>query len=356
MTAVTHLTIQQKKMFVFLLSLLVLALGSYFFWMEIQRNNLEKKTKPTIVTPNKESTTVKISNAVAEGKEEFHKVFKNVSSVFLKNLTSQVGSMKSVLLSKSPKSGKSASAFELVEEEQTLTEVHFDEEGHGQDSVSTPMEEEEDEDIQEEPLLKKEDLSLINEEEQKRSKMNEKRKNILSEILSTEEYYVKGLLVLDFVYKRQLEEKKILDAKTVKTIFQDIEILINVNQAFLEALRLIYEKEKNQERDQPNAFVFSVKKATQGFTQQQQDNFSSLGELLNKYAHSFKLYSNYISGYKKASTCLNEEKKKNKKLSNFLEATKLNLRDQGERITQLDGYLVTPVQRIRKYHLVSHNQ
>ena len=304
---------------------------------------------------------------VMPSKEEFRQVFKNVSSMFLKNISEQVSKMDKMLnLAQSGQpitskvisetgSKKFEKVYQLAEEEQTLTEKHGVEHGdfeEEEDDESTaviclsPSIEEEFESDEEEDVSKKSDQTPLT-EEGKKEKMNEKRKSILAEILSTEEYYVKGLLILDFIYKRQIEQKKIVDPKVLKTIFQDVDIVCNVNQKFLEELRKIYEKEKNLEREQqksPLVLKGSVIHAANS-------NFSSLGELLNTYAHTFKLYANYISGYKKASAALSEEKKKNKQLSKFLDVMKLLLKEQGERITQLESFLVTPVQRIRKYFL-----
>ncbi|EFC43582.1 rhoGEF domain-containing protein [Naegleria gruberi] len=346
-------------MLIFLFSLLVVILGGLFVKLSTslkkssstadskKTQNSDKNDTPQITTNKRESS----DESFLVNKEEFQKVFKNVSSNFFKNISEQISKNKEVLnlmhnSAKMPSmkelistiKGKSESnVVILAEEEQALTEIGDDEETV--DIATTPIMSDDEED--EEDFRKSISTPIAQDDsppsqETVLNKMNEKRKNILAEILSTEEYYVKGLLILDFVYKKQIEQKKIVDPKVLKTIFQDVDLVLNVNQQFLTELRKIYEKERNLERS----------------LQDRKNNFSSLGELLNSYAHSFKLYSTYIAGYKKASAALSEEKKKNKKLTQFLDGLKQLLKDQGERITQLESYLVTPVQRIPRYRLL----
>ncbi|KAG2378181.1 hypothetical protein C9374_008324 [Naegleria lovaniensis] len=266
--------------------------------------------------------------------EEFSQVYKTVSSVLKKK-----HSPTSVEVTKdSNHLNTSHEEFDLAEEETawTWTDVVSDEENDEEEE-----EEQDEQDHARESLLREEFIPTTYEEQLKMDemkKMNEKRKNILSEILTTEEYYVKGLIILTGVYKKQIEQKKIVDPKILKIIFQDVEIVNNVNQKFLEELRKIYEKEKSLIRNlDPH---------------QQQQVQSSLGELLNTYAHSFKLYSSYIAGYKKAAATFSEEKKRNKKLCKLLDSIKQLLKQQGERITNMESYLVTPIQRIPRYRLL----
>ncbi|KAG2392137.1 hypothetical protein C9374_012389 [Naegleria lovaniensis] len=392
-------------MFIFLLSVLLVLLGGFFFKLAVAHSKsssttttnttttspstpLIKKEKSTLTSGTFENTTTSETtpvdsknrrdsldlSLVMPSKEEFRQVFKNVSSMFLKNISEQVSKMDKMLnlaqsgqhlsskIISETSSSKFDKVYQLAEEEQTLTEIKHGDEHDDEDDESTAViclspsiedeemeSDEEDKSSSSSATTKQTPLS----EESKKEKMNEKRKNILAEILSTEEYYVKGLLILDFIYKRQIEQKKIVDPKVLKIIFQDVDIVCNVNSKFLEELRKIYEKEKNleREREREQQTKSSNMKATSN-SGMNSNYYSSLGELLNTYAHTFKLYANYISGYKKASAALSEEKKKNKQLSKFLDGMKLLLKEQGERITQLESFLVTPVQRIPRYRLL----
>lgn len=309
-------------------------------------NTTPSQPVETHLQVNQQVDSKRDSIELSVNQEEFCQVYKTVSSVLTKKHTPTIVVEEPTDSSHTTNSEE----FDLAEEESawTWTDVvsdeEYDEEEENHDEQDRARQEGFRDDFMPATCVSpslEDKVDLIgqpqDEEELKldeMKKMNEKRKNILSEILTTEEYYVKGLIILTGVYKKQIEQKKIVDPKILKIIFQDVEIVNNVNQNFLEELRKIYEKEKSMIRNLDS--------------HQQQQVQSSLGELLNTYAHSFKLYSSYIAGYKKAAATFSEEKKKNKKLCKLLDSIKQLLKQQGERITNMESYLVTPIQRIRK--------
>ncbi|KAL9646918.1 hypothetical protein ABK040_013777 [Willaertia magna] len=404
-------------MIAFLLSLLAIGLSIYFFYLEYIRINNEKSSNNNI--PNKvkeeenkiiEKQEKKKNEAVKEITKEIVKVHEEKKNESIKKeiitpptkeeespleeeeeehhndedskellqtiISQSLQTTKSHLLTDLINQEAEATASTVISVTPTKQTSLLDEE---EEETITSYEEENDNRTSVDVDLLMESLKDDSSREsiEKIKKQLEKRENILNEILTTEEYYVKGLLIMDMIFRKPMKERKICDVKVIDTIFQsnNLDILIGVNQKFLNGLRELYENMKNlkhlevlnqsqslqsttQSTQKNNNNAFSVTKATRGFGNNENDDnlnnqsFDNIGSLLNHFAHAFKLYSTYISGYKKSNALLTEERKKNKKLNNFLENQKKLLREQGERITQLEGYIVTPIQRIPRYRLL----
>ncbi len=100
-------------------------------------------------------------------------------------------------------------------------------------------------------------------------------------------------------------------------------------------------------------FVFDEHKSATGFkVNPYASQFSQFGSLLMFFADSFKLYTSYITNYKEAAEHLQAEKKKNKKFKELLVDKYKSLTKEHQPITNLEGFLITPVQRIPRYRLL----
>ncbi|KAL9658303.1 hypothetical protein ABK040_015623 [Willaertia magna] len=236
----------------------------------------------------------------------------------------------------------------------------------------------------------------------------EKRAKILTEIVTTEEFYVKGLEIIDNVYRKPMKEQKIIsNTKILNQIFQSdaLDMIIGVNQHFLNSLKIYYDfitkvtienntqllnNNKNNNKKQKikvmdddeikeslanntliinhnttnitnnlitttnntNTTTINGPVNNNNNIQNTEIKFTTLSEIFLHHAHSLKLYSTYIHGFKKQMQRIEEEKKKNKKFNNFLKETKNLLSEQKERIIDFESYLITPIQRIPRYRLL----
>ncbi|KAL0478019.1 guanine exchange factor for Rac gxcDD [Acrasis kona] len=160
-------------------------------------------------------------------------------------------------------------------------------------------------------------------------KMEKKRKYILSEFLETEETY------------DPIRRQKLINPKTFSLIFKSIEVIKGVNETFLQELQKIFQQNNNI-TDEPTSPV--VKKLA--------SHTSALSQLLLHYAHSFKLYTAYISSYRMSHSTLTVEKADNRELKLFLGRKTRELAAEGSRITNLESFLILPIQRLPRYRLL----
>ena len=79
---------------------------------------------------------------------------------------------------------------------------------------------------------------------------------------------------------------------------------------------------------------------------------SQLADLLLSHAHSFKLYSTYITNYSSSISALRNEVKENSKLKDYLTEQKKILTEKGERVTTVQDLLINPIQRLPRYKLL----
>jgi len=68
------------------------------------------------------------------------------------------------------------------------------------------------------------------------------RENIIKELISTEEKYLADLNVMINVYKTPLEKSKVVTDSNIKTIFINVNILMNVSSQILKQLKDYYGK------------------------------------------------------------------------------------------------------------------
>jgi hypothetical protein len=174
-------------------------------------------------------------------------------------------------------------------------------------------------------------------------KMEKKRNNVLAEFLATEQTYVHCLNILSSHFINPIRKQQLIEQSTFNTIFNSIEIIKGVNETFLTELEKVLEQERDYEQNSFSPNVRQKKTDTQT---------SKLAELLLHFAHSFKLYTSYISSYRLSQSTLAIEKANNRKLKLFLAQQQKRLTVEKNRITDLEGYLITPVQRLPRYRLL----
>ncbi|XP_067851620.1 uncharacterized protein arhgef4 isoform X2 [Heptranchias perlo] len=154
------------------------------------------------------------------------------------------------------------------------------------------------------------------------SKKDQMRTNVISEIMSTEKDYIKHLKDICEGYVKQCRKRTdMFTEEQLRTIFGNIEDIYKFQKKFLKAL------EKKFNKDQPH--------------------LSEIGSCFLEYQTDFQIYSEYCNNHPNAYAELSKLMKINKYVY-FFEACRLL---QKMIDISLDGFLLTPVQKICKYPL-----
>ena len=148
------------------------------------------------------------------------------------------------------------------------------------------------------------------------------RTNVINEILSTERDYIKHLRDICEGYVRQCRKREdMFSEEQLRTIFGNIEDIYRCQKAFVKAL----EQKFNTERP----------------------HLSELGACFLEHQADFQIYSEYCNNHPGACVELSNLMK-HSKYRHFFEACRL-LQQMID--IALDGFLLTPVQKICKYPL-----
>ncbi|XP_072469592.1 rho guanine nucleotide exchange factor 4 isoform X6 [Notamacropus eugenii] len=148
------------------------------------------------------------------------------------------------------------------------------------------------------------------------------RTNVINEIISTEKDYIKHLKDICEGYIKQCRKRAdMFTEEQLKTIFGNIEEIYKCQKKFVKAL------EKKFNKDHPH--------------------LSELGSCFLEYQNDFQIYSEYCNNHPNACVELSKLAKVNKYVY-FFEACRLL---QKMIDISLDGFLLTPVQKICKYPL-----
>ncbi|XP_074859797.1 rho guanine nucleotide exchange factor 4 isoform X2 [Carettochelys insculpta] len=148
------------------------------------------------------------------------------------------------------------------------------------------------------------------------------RTNVINEIISTEKDYIKHLKDICEGYIKQCRKRAdMFTEEQLKTIFGNIEDIYKCQKRFVNAL------EKKFNKDHPH--------------------LSEVGSCFLEYQTEFQIYSEYCNNHPNACVELSRLTKVNKYVY-FFEACRLL---QKMIDISLDGFLLTPVQKICKYPL-----
>ncbi|EGC29927.1 hypothetical protein DICPUDRAFT_4855, partial [Dictyostelium purpureum] len=149
------------------------------------------------------------------------------------------------------------------------------------------------------------------------------REKVASEILKTEEDYVKNLNLCIKYYMEPLLSKELITKEQQKLIFSDISIIYNFGNKFLEQLK---------GRCQPGKWYV----------------YQKLSDMFISISAFFKVYTSYVQNYDTALETLTELKKNTKFMLAYTE-----LKEKPE-INNFDvtAFLIMPVQRVPRYYLL----
>ncbi|XP_032887302.1 uncharacterized protein LOC116979703 isoform X1 [Amblyraja radiata] len=154
------------------------------------------------------------------------------------------------------------------------------------------------------------------------SKKDQMRTNVISEIMSTENDYIKHLKDICEGYVKQCRKRTdMFTEEQLRTIFGNIEDIYRFQKRFLKDL------EKKFNKDEPH--------------------LSEIGSCFLEFQADFQIYSEYCNNHPNAYAELSKLMKINKYVY-FFEACRLL---QKMIDISLDGFLLTPVQKICKYPL-----
>lgn len=77
-----------------------------------------------------------------------------------------------------------------------------------------------------------------------------------------------------------------------------------------------------------------------------------LSDLFVRFGPSWKLFVDFITGYRDGSRTLQEEAVRNERLTDLITGIKRDLKGRGENLHDLGGLLITPVQRVPRYKML----
>mmetsp|Transcript_10824 Transcript_10824/g.40431 ORF Transcript_10824/g.40431 Transcript_10824/m.40431 type:complete len:1068 (+) Transcript_10824:167-3370(+) len=160
-----------------------------------------------------------------------------------------------------------------------------------------------------------------------RARSKQKRLYAMAEFLSTERVYVRNLMLLQERFGLPLG--KVLADKEHRTLFGQIEVIINTNTLFLSDLESVLVNDKSQDEQE-----------------------EALADLLLRNAAMFKLYSPYISQYNEINRLANTLTKKNPKFQEICNSASKELKKEKHTLYTFFGLMITPIQRLPRLRLL----
>lgn len=153
----------------------------------------------------------------------------------------------------------------------------------------------------------------------KRVRNNKMKRNVVEEIIKTEETYQTGIEWL-CKWKEELREQSLTTKEESDIIFSNIETILTISQTFLEIAR----------------------KKAQSWTRE-----SIIGDVFGQITPYFKLYMNYWSNYSAASEFFKE------KYEREIYFFKKYIDKQQKKAGQIfESFMITPIQRLPRYEML----
>lgn len=171
----------------------------------------------------------------------------------------------------------------------------------------------------------------------------------LYEILSTEQDYVRNVETVIEVFIVPMSQGKLLDEKGREQLFGNLQKLVPTANhvplpSFLCFFSIHYNDIPFPDLPPPPKDLLETLKKTRA---ENGPLLQGVGEIFKAEAGKFRApYSEYFKNYTAALEFLQQKKKKDSQFNNFLKESTTN--PKLKKIT-LDGFLLTPVQRVMKY-------
>ena len=162
---------------------------------------------------------------------------------------------------------------------------------------------------------------------------------IATEMLTTEESYVKELRIIEEMFHEKVESENLFKDEVLQSMFANIRDMYKFHKdGLLPSLQDRMSKWKEQKEK------FSV---GDSITEEWPDQ--KVGDIFVKQAPFLKMYSKYIENFDNAMNTIDKHKKKNKKFAAIMEEIQAN--PELNRLS-LQHHMLSPVQRIPRYKLL----
>lgn len=172
------------------------------------------------------------------------------------------------------------------------------------------------------PRMESDSDSDVGEEEATKGPPKPKTYHIAHEILSTERTFVDALkLVFEECYGT-IKSANVVADSVLSDIFRDLENIYLLDSRFLQELEERMVTWEEHER---------------------------IGDIIKKYGHFLKMYTQYVNGYDKAMSVFQDTMKENPEFANLVSQFQASERCHG---MILSAYMLKPVQRIPSYRLL----
>jgi hypothetical protein len=149
-----------------------------------------------------------------------------------------------------------------------------------------------------------------------------KRNEIVKEILTTEDKYVKQLTVLVNVYMKALESlgESLLPAAKIRSIFSEIKVIVSYNTVILNMLQARVQKWFESEQ--------------------------VLGDIFLRFTDFLKVYTAYVNNYNESMSTMQDQMINNPAFSEAMQQSREHPSVAG---MEMSSYLIMPIQRIPRY-------
>jgi hypothetical protein len=150
--------------------------------------------------------------------------------------------------------------------------------------------------------------------------MQQKRQDVINEIVATERTFVDGLKYLEQAYMIPLRTLQLISIKDYNILFQNIVIIINVNALLLATCEQVLE------------------------------GIGDIGQVFIKYGPMLKTYTDYVNNYDAIVKHVRHLRQENANFDQFMRSTEQKAKIEGR--VSFQSYMITPVQRLPRYNLL----
>ena len=162
---------------------------------------------------------------------------------------------------------------------------------------------------------------------------------IASEMLSTEESYVKELRIIEELFHERIESEKLFSQEVLKQMFANVRTMYQFHQQFL--LPSLQERMAAW-KEQKEKFIIKNKGTND-------DSQQKVGDIFVEKAPFLTMYTTYIENFDNAMNTIDKQRKRNKKFAAIMD--EIQAAPELHRLS-LQHHMLAPVQRIPRYKLL----
>ena len=162
---------------------------------------------------------------------------------------------------------------------------------------------------------------------------------IASEMLSTEESYVKELKIIEEMFHERIENEKLFPQEVLRQMFANVRTMYQFHQQFL--LPSLQERMAAW-KEQKEKFIIKNKGTND-------DSQQKVGDIFVEKAPFLTMYTTYIENFDNAMNTIDKQRKRNKKFAAIMD--EIQAAPELHRLS-LQHHMLAPVQRIPRYKLL----